>query len=412
MAKTFLEALNERMLLFDGAMGTILQQLKLLENIQCPEALNQSRPDAITTIHRHYLEAGADVVETNTFGCNSIKLGKVGLESKAAKLCASGVSCARRAVEAANKTAFVAVSVSSTGELLAPMGSATPEQFLAAYKEQLSAAAKEGADLVLIETMSDLAEARCALLMAKEVCKVPVGVSFTFENNGYTLMGNPPDAVANVASALGADFLGINCSGGAKQLLPTFETLRRSTRLPILAMPNAGIPYVINGKTTFPDTPNMFALSMKPFIDGGANAVGGCCGTGPAHIRALKEMLGDKAQAESHRDETHPSSARIVTTLEHMRNAPVVKFSGDGALDMLLDMEDDAFILDPQLMSRQKINELLDTLLPLLGGKPLGFMLHTPMQARSLLHYPGVAAVTGDEEAVYTAMSTYGALKL
>ena len=268
-------------------MGTMLQK-KGMEPGTVPELLNFTRPDWIMSIHRAYLQAGSQIIYANTFGANRRKLSRVN------RTCAEVISAAvKLAKEAARGTgALVALDVGPIGELLEPMGTLTFEAAYDIFAEMMEAGAKAGADLVTIETMTDLYETKAALLAAKEVTQLPVFVTMSFEASGRTFTGCTAASMAHTLTGLGADAIGVNCSLGPKELLPLVQELRRHTALPLIAKPNAGLPDPEDGHYDLP--PEEFAAAMVPLIQAGATLVGGCCGTDERYMTALKQALPEK----------------------------------------------------------------------------------------------------------------------
>lgn len=273
--------------IFDGAMGTMLQQSGLQPGA-CPESLNIDNPAAVTAIHRQYIENGADIIETNTFGANRIKLSHYGLADKVAFLADAGVKAARAA---AGRTTKIAGSVGPTGRFIAPLGDLSFDLAVEIYAEQITALTKAGVDYIIIETIIDIQEMRAALLAAKSVTDTPVICQLSFGEDGRTVTGTDPETAAIILEAMGADIIGANCSLGPAQLLPIVETLARSCRRPISIQPNAGMPRLINGETCFPMTPADLAAWAPKLAAAGASYIGGCCGTTPQHIKAMRQAL-------------------------------------------------------------------------------------------------------------------------
>lgn len=287
MAHLFLELLKERIIVFDGAMGTELIK-KGLKPGECPELWNINHPEAIEGIHKNYIEAGAEVIETNTFGANRIKLSHFCLSNKVAEINFNAVKISKRASEG---KALVALSIGPTGILMEPYGPLTFEEAFDVFKQQISAALEAQPDIILIETMSQLAEARAAVLAAKELCNLPIIATMTFEENGKTLMGTDPTTALFVLSSVGADVVGVNCSLGPDKMASILYEMSKYECVPILVQPNAGIPKLINGETFYPLSPREFAQNCTMLIDAGINAIGGCCGTTPEHIKSLKVQV-------------------------------------------------------------------------------------------------------------------------
>ncbi len=283
------EKLGKELLFFDGAMGTMLQDQGLAPG-ELPELWNLTRPDVIQSIHAQYLEAGCDIVSSNTFGANSLKLRDSGYSVQ--EVASAGISCARRAVEEAGH-GYVALDLGPTGKLLQPCGDLAFEDAYTLYAEIVQAGEK-GADLILIETMSDTYEVKAALLAAREHSSLPVIVTLAFDETGKLLTGADIPTAVNLIESLGADALGFNCGLGPRQMKELLPSLTEVASLPVVINPNAGLPVCINGVTQYNVEPDEFAEELAGLVEGGAAVVGGCCGTTPAHIRALTERCRGK----------------------------------------------------------------------------------------------------------------------
>ena len=282
------EELARRVLLFDGGMGTMLQAAGLPAGHE-PELWNLERPDAVRAVHAQYLAAGADIVTTNTFGANAVKLSGHPVE----EVVTAGVTLARQAVDA-HGGGFVALDLGPTGRLLRPMGDLDFEDAVSAYAPAVRAGAAARADLVLIETMSDLYEAKAAVLSAKENCDLPVFVSVTLDETGRMLTGGDLSAAVALLEGLGVDALGVNCGLGPAQMLPIVKQLLEYASVPLVVNPNAGLPHACDGCTVFDVGPAEFARHMGAIADLGVQILGGCCGTTPDHIRAAADLCRDK----------------------------------------------------------------------------------------------------------------------
>lgn len=270
------------MLFFDGGMGSLLQERGLKQG-ELPETWNLKKPEELIRIHREYLEAGADIVLANTFGANRFKYDNLD------EIIAAGIANAKTAVRESGKNAYVALDMGPTGKLLKPMGTLDFEEAVSVYAEVVRAGEKAGADLILIETMSDTYELKAAVLAAKENSSLPVMATVVFDEGHKLLTGASPENVVALLEGLWVDALGINCGLGPKQMKPIFERLARFASVPLIIMPNAGLPRVENGRTVYDVDPAEFAEDMAEIIAMGAWFAGGCCGTTPAHIRALTE---------------------------------------------------------------------------------------------------------------------------
>jgi methionine synthase I (cobalamin-dependent)/5,10-methylenetetrahydrofolate reductase len=283
--KPFLERLGQGTLVFDGAMGTMIYARGVFLN-RCFDELNLSNPGLVRTIHLEYLEAGAEVIETNTFGAHRFKLGPHGLEAQVRKINREGARIAR---EAAQGRALVAGAIGPIGKPLAPLGNVAPEEAREAWREQAEGLVEGGVDLFLIETMPSLDHALTALEAVRAVDAArPVGVSLTFNEEGSTLYGDTPEKAVQQLEAAGVPLVGANCSQGPQAMLETVQrmaSVARNARLS--AMPNAGAPALVEGRYVYLCTPEYMSTWARRFIDVGATVVGGCCGTTPAHIRDL-----------------------------------------------------------------------------------------------------------------------------
>ncbi len=274
---------ENRRYIFDGGFGTMLQQRGMAAGA-VPEELNVTDPELVRGIHRAYREAGADIITTNTFGANPIKLkSKFSLE----EIITAAVENARCA------GGLVALDMGPTGALLKPLGDLDFESAYEAFYRVAQIGAKAGADLVLIETMSDTLEAKAAILAAKDACDMPVLATMTFDEKGKSLTGADPECMAAIFEGLGVDALGINCGLGPAQILPLAERLAAVSSTPLLLQPNAGLPQVVGGETVYDVTPEEFGSYAARFAKLGAQFLGGCCGTTPEHIRRIVENTGN-----------------------------------------------------------------------------------------------------------------------
>lgn len=280
----FKERLGKELLFFDGAMGTILQGRGLAAG-ELPELLNMTREETILDIHKAYLESGCDILKTNTFGANRLKLKATGYTVR--QVISKGVQIARKAVQGNHRAAYVALDIGPTGKLLAPFGDLDFEAAYDIFSEMVIAGVKSGVDTIIIETMSDLYEIKAALLAAKENSGLPVMVTFTLDEAGKLLTGGDILTAVCLIEGLGADALGLNCGLGPKQMIALLPELVRYCSIPIIINPNAGVPAMVNGKTVFDVDPDRFAGDMAKLTAGGAHVIGGCCGTTPGHIAKM-----------------------------------------------------------------------------------------------------------------------------
>lgn len=284
-------------LLTDGAMGTMLHSHNIPID-RCFDELNLENPSAVIEIHKAYIEAGSQLILTNTFGANRFKLTRHGLAGKMAEINLAGIQVARRAArEAGRKDVLVGGDVGPLGVRIAPFGRVQVDEARDAFKEQIKALDK--ADFIVIETMSDLHEIREAIRAAKETVDLPVVASLTFTRDDLTILGDSPEAAAHALIAAGADVIGVNCSGGPAQLLRILKHMRRvlsstgekGNRPYLWVKPNAGWPQQVGGRIMYPADPEYFGDYALAFCASGANIMGGCCGTTPAHIAAMRRAL-------------------------------------------------------------------------------------------------------------------------
>ena len=273
--------------IFDGAMGTMLQNAGMKTG-DCPEYLNITNPKMVQDVHRAYFEAGSDIIETNTFGASRIKLAEYNLSDKVAEINTAAVQNVKIATAGKAK---VAGSMGPTGGFIKPLGELDFDEVYQNYYEQAKALATAGADYILIETCIEIQEMRAALLAAKDACDLPVICQLSFSEDGRTVTGTDPQSAAIILSAMGADVIGANCSLGPEQLVPIVKELAENCSCPISIQPNAGMPHLVDGKTVFPMTPEDFGKWAPELVKAGATFIGGCCGTTPAHIKAIKEAL-------------------------------------------------------------------------------------------------------------------------
>ena len=272
---------SEKILFIDGGMGTMLQKRGLPAG-KLPETLNVENPDMILDIHKEYVNAGADIITSNTFGANRLKFG-----DDTPVLIEAGVRIAKQ-----SGARYTALDIGPTGAMLEPFGTVSFEEAYEIFKEQVLCGVSAGADIVIIETMSDLCEAKAALLAVKENSSLPVIVTMSFDESGRTFLGTTPEIAAATLSAMGADAVGINCSLGPKEILPLAQRMIKYSRVPVVVQPNAGLPVIEEGKTVYKTEPEEFAQYISAMADMGIAAAGGCCGTTPEHIKALTALLG------------------------------------------------------------------------------------------------------------------------
>jgi methionine synthase I (cobalamin-dependent)/5,10-methylenetetrahydrofolate reductase len=298
MAGDFLAALRERVLVADGAMGTMLYSRGIFIN-RCYDELNLSQPGLIKEIHQSYAQAGAEVIETNTFGANAVRLGQHNLADQMAAINRAGVELAR----AAAPEAFIAGAIGPLGARIEPLGKISFAEARGYFRAQAEALAAAGADLILLETFGDGAEIREAILGAREACALPIVAHMTIDDDGRALDGSEPADCAIRMEAAGADVIGLNCSVGPVNMLEALEAMSRATTLPLAAQPNAGKPRTIDGRALYLVSPEYMADYARQYIQAGAKLVGGCCGTTPEHIKWIRNYV--RASAPGRRIREH-----------------------------------------------------------------------------------------------------------
>ncbi|MHB8581333.1 MAG: homocysteine S-methyltransferase family protein [Ignavibacteriaceae bacterium] len=283
--------LSGEILISDGAWGTMLQS-KGLKMGECPEKWNIDHRAEVLDIAKSYVSAGADMIETNSFGGNKIKLEYFGLGQKVTELNKAAAEISR---EAAGNEIYVLGSVGPTGKILMT-GEITLEELYNCFKEQIEALESGGADAILIETMFDLEEAKCGIKAAKENTKCEIICTMTFDGNDdigfHTMMGTTPEVATESLIEAGADIIGTNCGNGIENMVRIAKQIRIvDKKIPILIQANAGLPFMINEKVVYSETPDFIAKWIHPLIDVGANIIGGCCGTTPEHIRKIAGIV-------------------------------------------------------------------------------------------------------------------------
>lgn len=270
-------------IILDGAMGTGLMKAGMPVDA-CTEEWALAHPEAVIAIQKDYVEAGAQIVYAPTFGANRIKLKEYGLEDRIEEFNKELVAVSKRAVDG---NALVAGDMTMTGQIPYPVGDVPFETFVEVYKEQAKYLVEAEVDLIVVETMMSMQECRAAVLAIREVCDLPIMATLTYNEDGRTLYGTPPEVAINVLQSLGVDAVGVNCSTGPEGMVPIVEKMAEYATVPLIAKPNAGLPELEGMETVYRMTPEEFARTGKKLIEAGASLVGGCCGTTPAHVKAL-----------------------------------------------------------------------------------------------------------------------------
>jgi homocysteine S-methyltransferase len=302
MTHPFLERIKQGPIIGDGAMGTMLYSSGVPLDSSF-DVLNLSNPELVASIHRAYIAAGAEIIETNSYGANRFKLEQVGLGGKVRQLNRVAAKIAREQREVSGRSVFVAGSVGPTLQRLPPLGKASAEKVRAAFREQIEALLEGGVDLLTLETMPDVSEMRAAIAAARACSDLPIIAMLTFAEDGRTVSGNETGAVIDMLLEYDVDVIGANCSVGPQRLLRvidsyTRELTRRGADRPLACLPNAGWPTQQGGRVIYPSSPDYFAKFAVQAAEAGVTVIGGCCGTTPAHIEAMSRALWERSTGE------------------------------------------------------------------------------------------------------------------
>ena len=351
------DILGKQILFFDGGMGTMLQK-NGMKGGEIPELININNPDLIKSIHTQYLNAGADIITTNSFGANPLKLNG---EASAEAVAEAAVMLAKEAVNEFKK-GYVAFDIGPTGKLLEPTGELSFDDAYESFKSMAIVAENSGADLVIIETMSDTLEAKAAVLAVKENTSLPIFLTMTFDETHKTLTGADVDVMSAMFEGLGVDCLGINCGLGPKQIAELMDRLAKISSIPIMAQPNAGLPEIKDGKTVYTVSPDDFAEECTAIAKCGASVIGGCCGTTPEHIEKLVNKCKDFTPIVEEKNFTVVSSySRAV----YLNNRPVIvgeriNPTGKKKFKEALRNNDIDYILNEAFVQRDSGADILD----------------------------------------------------
>jgi len=338
--RNLLREISERVLLYDGSKGYMLQKLGL-KGGECGELWNITNQETIKGIYSSYIEAGADAIQTNTFAASRIHLKKYSLEDKTYDINYWGARLAR---EAAGEDKFVCASIGPAGVLFEPSGELTFDKAYDLYAEQVKAVADGGVDAINFETFTDLAEMRAALLAAKNTANLPVICTLAFEQNGRTLMGTDPAVASIVLKALGADIVGANCSFGPEHMLGIIKQMHEAGGGYLCVRPNAGLPQLVDGLPVYQEDPVHFAKLATQSVQYGARLVGGCCGTTPEFIKELKQQLyGIEPVAPKERPGT------VITSGIRMADIKNLSCENVGMLDFDRDDSIRCILMDPEI---------------------------------------------------------------
>lgn len=404
-----LERLGKELLFFDGGMGTLLQEEGLLPG-ELPEMWNIEHRDVIQNIHRAYLEAGSDIVLTNTFGANRVKFHDDRYSLKEiVEQAVDNVKMAAKSAKRERREYAIALDVGPTGKLLTPMGDLTFEDAYEAYKEVMQYGQAAGADLIHIETMSDTYEVKAAVLAAKENTSLPVFVTLVFDEKGKLLTGGDVPSTVALLEGLRVDALGMNCGMGPEQMIPILKELTAYASLPIVVKPNAGLPKQRDGVTCYDVTPKMFASSMKKIVECGACLIGGCCGTTPEHIRAMtKTCAGMEIVRPTTKNRTIVSSYGKAVELGDM---PVIigeriNPTGKKRFKQALKEHDLDYVLREGITQQDKGAHILDVNVGLPDIDEAAMMKEVVRELQSVTNLP-LQIDTVDADALAAAMRIY-----
>ena len=337
MPRNFRERLQQAPILCDGAMGTLLYSKGIFIN-RCYDELNLSQPELIRGVHHEYLQAGAEIIETNTFGGNSFRLARHSLAGQVAEINRAGARVAREAAKSFD--AWVAGSVGPLGTRIEPLGKISFEEARVSFREQIAALVEGGVDLLMLETFGYVEELHQAVLAAREVdAGIPLVAQVTIDEDGDCLDGSDPEAFASRLGEWNLDVIGINCSVGPVAMLDAIERVRESTSLPLAAQPNAGMPRSVEGRNIYLCSPEYMASYTRKFVAAGVQLVGGCCGTTPEHIRAMKSALRmEQARgrtAVSAAAQPHPAPSESATIPLDKRSRLGAKLAAGGFVTMV-----------------------------------------------------------------------------
>lgn len=402
------ERLGKELLFFDGGMGTLLQEEGLLPG-ELPESWNITHPEIIQNIHRKYIEAGSDIILTNTFGANALKFHDDTLSLKAIVQTAVSHVHAAAKKAACGRRIYTALDIGPTGKLLKPMGDLDFETAYEAFKEVMVYGSEVGADVIHIETMSDTYELKAAVLAAKENTALPVFVTTIFDERGKLLTGADVPSVVALLEGLRVDALGINCGMGPRQMLPVLDALLKYTSLPVIVKPNAGLPKQKDGVTYYDVEPEAFADTMEQIVKKGAAAVGGCCGTTPEHIRVMAERCGRiPVKATEKKELTVVSSYGQAVFLEEGSKiiGERINPTGKKKFKQALKDHDLDYILKEGIMQQDKGAHILDVNVGLPDIDEPAMMKEVVESLQSVTSLP-LQIDTVDTEALETALRIY-----
>ncbi len=400
------EDLKQKIVICDGGFGTLLQEAGLQAG-ELPETWNITHPEVITGINRNYLQAGADIINANTFGANKFKYNKIA-EYDLQEIVKGAVDCAKAAVNEVGH-GYVALDIGPTGKLLKPMGELAFEDAVETFAEVVREGVKCGVDLILIETMSDMYELKAAVLAAKENSDLPIFTTVVFDKNAKMLTGGTPKAAVAMLEGLGVDALGINCSLGPKQMVPIVKEILEYSSTPVIVNPNAGLPRSEGGKTVYDVGAEEFAETMKEMLDMGVSVIGGCCGTTPEFIGKLKEISKDRpAPVISPKEHTIVTSYALA---QEIGDDPIIvgeriNPTGKKRFQQALRDHDLDYILNMGLEQQKKGAHVLDINVGLPGIDEGAMMVEVLEEVQSIIELP-LQIDTSDFEAMEKGLRVY-----
>ncbi len=355
----FYERLHAGLLYFDGALGTNLQRLGLKAGEE-PAFWSLTHPQELAAVHREFLEAGCDMITANTFGANCFKMEK----QQAEQAIHAALRIVKQQIAQSGRQAFAALDIGPTGRFLKPFGDLRFSDCYAAYAEMVCVGQAAGADVIIIETMNDTLEMKAAVLAAKEHSTLPVLASFTLDANGRLLMGGGVDCVHTLLEGLGVDAIGVNCGFGPDMLTPYIRQLSEQSRLPLLVMPNAGLPRLEQGETYYDITPEQFARQMRELLLPGVCLLGGCCGTTAQHLRETIALCGRQAERRKALRETKLVSSYAKT--QPVQGSEIAMLSGadtDTLVGLAMDAQDEGkAIIGVPLATASQAEQLIPAL--------------------------------------------------
>ncbi|MDR3051217.1 MAG: homocysteine S-methyltransferase family protein [Oscillospiraceae bacterium] len=402
----FKTLLRQQVVQFDGGFGTMINAQGLIA--PCMESLNLTHPDAVQAVHAAYVAAGAQVVETHSLCTNPLQLRAHGLEDQTEALARAAVQNARAV---AKNNALVAYSVGTLGAFLAPLGDLTLDEAVALYTRPMTTAAQAGADLFIIETMTDIADMRAAILAALPLL-LPIVASYTFQPNGRTLTGGTPACAALATEALGVTAVGINCSTGPQAMREPLAEMRAATRLPIIVQPNAGLPATDEaGHAHYAMSAEAMAPWMKTILEGGASGIGGCCGTTPAHVARMAALCASLPPLPVRDGQPLICSDRALLPLSQALASHAVCALNAPDVSPLYDLDaPEALLLDVTALTPPQIADALPQAQAVCHAPRLLRAQGVEGLTAALRAYVGRAGVVDVPEGAQKAIEIYGAL--